>query len=449
MYNHLVNATKGRVIQELKDIFASHPIFKTLEIYNRFPYNERIQEGVIVKNSSANRVPLSADNFQGTVFSYVGYANHSNFPGKSLEWVREDTQHLANWVIKRDFSNQFQVSNEIIVLDSTPLSKNDDLLPADSIKQVSVYINNFKVIPKSVLGVENKIILNQAPPINSKVEVSFWERNLVPTGIYQLEITDGDPQIHKYSFKIDALLEKKEILIQKATNNETSCRLSKYPIFAKSLRLRENKEIIMTDGTDYLVDEATGIITFLNPPLTNSTIEATYRIQGLTTGPFEIPYFNYADNSSLPGVILAFGRGVAIGDKHFIFISNDREMTAQEYSGKWEMNISLDIYAKDSYKIEEIIDLVTSNLQVYRKSDLDAEGIYLVDVSFGGESEQIFDEATGDMQYMGTVDYNFMTEWIMHKPLLLTVEGYILSDGLTIAPEPYLLNKNMNFEKIK
>ena len=53
MYNHLVNATKNRIIQELRDLFYRHPTYKNLEIYNRFPINERIQEGIIVRNQIA------------------------------------------------------------------------------------------------------------------------------------------------------------------------------------------------------------------------------------------------------------------------------------------------------------------------------------------------------------------------------------------------------------
>src|SRR3990172_3753239 len=114
MYNHLVNATKNRVITELKEAFKKHPYFKTLEIYNRFPYNERIQEGIIIKNSSANKVALSADNFQGTVFGYCTFANYKNSPGMSLEWVREDESHLCNWVYKVDVSSQFTTTNKLI-----------------------------------------------------------------------------------------------------------------------------------------------------------------------------------------------------------------------------------------------------------------------------------------------------------------------------------------------
>ena len=90
MYNFLINATKNRVILELKEVLSRHPAYKELEIFNRFPYTERIQEGVVVKNSSANRMPLSADNFQGTAYSLTTFAKHKYNKGLSIEWVKED-----------------------------------------------------------------------------------------------------------------------------------------------------------------------------------------------------------------------------------------------------------------------------------------------------------------------------------------------------------------------
>ena len=51
-YNFLVNATKNRIISELRNAFADHPRYSNLEILNKFPYEERVQEGIILRNST-------------------------------------------------------------------------------------------------------------------------------------------------------------------------------------------------------------------------------------------------------------------------------------------------------------------------------------------------------------------------------------------------------------
>lgn len=451
-YNFLVNATKARIIQELRDSFARHPRYSKLEILNKFPYEERVQEGIILRNTSAARVPLSADNFQGTVCSYTTYAKHKGSKSLSVEWVREDTEHLAERIHREDFSHQFTdfpQLNRTVTLNESFVADKFNLNFAKSHKSVAVYVNNQKVMPWFVDGERGQIILSEVPLANSTVEVSYWSRNLAAPGIYQLEITDGDPTIGKFEFMLDALLDKEEVVIDKATGNETSARLKNYPVWPCSLKLRENGSLL-EEGRDYTIDLDTGIITFLQipPVLKGSVITADYRVKGLTTGPFEIPRPNHAVNTALPGVVIAFGRGVSVGDKHFIVINKKREVTALEYSGKWDMSISLDVYAKDSSMIEEVIDMTTSNLLFYRKSALDAEGIALVDVNFGGESEQIFDEATGDLYYTGTVDYQFLTEWVLHKPLLRGIEGFDLEIVIEEEVEPIIPGVTKDFEKI-
>jgi len=452
-YNFLVNATKNRVISELKEAFACHPNFKDLEVLNKFPYEERLQEGIIIRNSSAGRVPLSADNFQGSVCGYTAVAGHSGSPSKSIEWVREDDVHLSERVIKEDFSGQFTnfpQLNITIKLNEKFVKGFKDLNYANSLKDVTVYVNNTKVIPAIIDGENMEIILSEAPLANSKIEVSYWSRNLAAPGLYQLEITDGDPDLNKYEFMLDSLLDKEEVVIEKTDGNETSAQLKYFPVWECSLKLRENGNLLIED-TDYIIDYTTGFITFLQIPavLKGSKIIANYRVKGLSTGPFEIPCPNFANNIALPGVVIAFGRGVSIGDKHFIVINQEREITAQEFSGKWDMNIDLEIYAKDSLKIEEIIDITTSHLLFFKKSELDAEGIALVDVSFGGESEEVYDEGTGDLYYTGSVSFNFLTEWILHKPVLIKIEGFDLEEVRLVQEVDIVIpGKSKSFETI-
>lgn len=430
-YNFLVNATKNRIINELKAAFATHPHFKDLEIVNKFPYEERIQQGIVVRNSTAGRVPLSADNFQGTVSSYVSVAKHLNSKSLSIEWVREDSAHLAERVKRHDVSHLFTnlpQMNVTIQLPEQCVASRIDVSPAYNRRSVEIHINGQKVMPILVDGERGEVLLANPPPTNSTVEISYWRRNISPAGIYQLEIVSGNPQTYEFQFMLDAMLEREDVIFENSDGDETAAELTHKPIFPGSLRLREN-DTLLINGTDYIVDNQSGIITFLTNPtlLRGARVTAQYRTKGLSTGPFNIPTFNQANNTALPGVVIAFGRGVSIGDKHFIVVNKKRDVVAQEYSGKWDMGISLDIYAKDSHMIEEIIDITTSNLLFHRKDNLDEEGIALVDVSFGGESEQIFDEGSGDLYYTGSVDYKFLTEWILHKPLLRTVDGFDLT----------------------
>ena len=89
MYYYLISSLKRRLILELQDSFAQHPVYRkiTPNIQNRFAFKERPQHGIVVKGSSANKLQLSADNFVGTIQSHVmlAYVNQPTFP---LEWIR-------------------------------------------------------------------------------------------------------------------------------------------------------------------------------------------------------------------------------------------------------------------------------------------------------------------------------------------------------------------------
>jgi len=448
MYNYLINASKQRIIDELRDVFKKHPLYNDVEILNRFPNAERLQEGIILKNTSANRVPLAADNFQGNISSYCTYAKHGNSPGTSIEWVREDSLHITERIVREDYSDQFTEENNIIRLNNIMTDGSQASEPTSNPKMVEVYVNNTRIIPLEVIGENQEIVLRDVPHINSTVQVSYWKRNLSPAGIYQLEITCGNTLLRKYEYMIDVLLEKEQVLFEQATGNETSTRLEYYPVFPKSLRLWENDNL-MYEGDDYVIDYDTGIITLIgaNRFLGNSRVRADYRVQGESTGPHPIPYLNYGDNESIPGIVVAFGNGVQIGDKQFVVVNKNRHVTALEYGGKWELNVGLDIYAKDLSKVEELIDITTSYFNAFRKSDFDGEGFVLVDVSFGGETEEIFDDGTGDVYYMGSVSYDFLTEWSMTKPLLHTINDIDFRSGISLAPStetPYDAYKNIS-----
>ena len=91
MYYYLISSLKRRLILELQDSFAQHPIYSKIVpwIQNKYTFDERPQFGIVVKGSSANKVALSGDNFMGTVESHVmlAYIGEPMYP---IEWVRED-----------------------------------------------------------------------------------------------------------------------------------------------------------------------------------------------------------------------------------------------------------------------------------------------------------------------------------------------------------------------
>lgn len=92
MYFHLTEATRRRLIKEIRAYWSLHPRYQDLvaNVQGKYSFEERPQYGIILKTGSATKVQFSADNFMGTVASYVALARIPGYAGLSVEWVRED-----------------------------------------------------------------------------------------------------------------------------------------------------------------------------------------------------------------------------------------------------------------------------------------------------------------------------------------------------------------------
>lgn len=92
MYFRMTEQVKRRLIQSLREFWSVQPQYPDLtdHIQGKYSFRERPQYGIVLKTSSANQVQLSADNFVGTVQSHVMLARVGDYPGLSIEWVRED-----------------------------------------------------------------------------------------------------------------------------------------------------------------------------------------------------------------------------------------------------------------------------------------------------------------------------------------------------------------------
>lgn len=98
MYFRLTGAMKDRFILELRRFWATHPKYRDIvdRIQGKYSFKERPQYGIVVKTGSGTRVDLSPDNYIGVVVSYVYMTKVQNYPGLSIEWVREDSVAIQN-----------------------------------------------------------------------------------------------------------------------------------------------------------------------------------------------------------------------------------------------------------------------------------------------------------------------------------------------------------------
>lgn len=262
-------------------------------------------------------------------------------------------------------------------------------------------------------------------------------------GVYYLEVLSCPEDSGSIgSFCIDPLVTQyDEAVLVIHSGVESEAQLEAVPLDG-TLRLWLNGRELLVDGTDYLVGSM-GSLTFTRVFNSGDQITAEYRYARDSMGPFDWQW-NTSDATTLPGVVLAWGKRARVGDKVAIVVGVERTDAAKAYGGKYEVSLDLDCIARDPAQLEEVSDLVVMYLESDKKPRLESEGIEVLEVSLGGESEETYDENEGSFYYMSSVSIRLRADWEVHQPLPLTISrvsstGIILNSNTTYyQTEPYL-----------
>jgi hypothetical protein len=380
--NWLTNATKERVIHELKQILVGHPRYKedSENVQNKFAFTQRPQRGIIVDNTSADRVKLSADNYMGRLSSFVMLAPVKDCPGTSLEWVRE------NFTILED------VSPERNVFPTPP----------------GVYIVVIKELPNDARQIPGKFVV--------------------------------DPIITVLN----------EPLIKFTSSAFQTAQLSYPDVYPGSLRLSLNGRVGLIPGIDYSVnyegEDNTTQIEFLQPTPAGDCVYASYRYQIPQQGPFDF-YREWADIASVPGAVLAFGDRIQKSDEMAVVVTGNRTETAEVYGGKFEVTFSLVIFARDSIDREKMSDYVVEKF-LERQNMLGFEGLELLDINPGGESEEVYNAEIDDYFYESAVSLTLRVDWETWVPLPIVINRLDLTSE-TQANKIGFLNGNATYDLLQ
>ena len=372
MYFRMTEQVKRRMIQALREFWSVQPQYPGLvdHIQGKYSFRERPQYAIILKTSSANQVQLSADNFVGTVQSHVMLARVGDYPGLSIEWVREDQRALQ---------------------------RNQGSFPS-------------------------------AP------------------GVYYIEVektTDPVPPYSKedtFQFYVDPLLEVNDETLTKVDDLTYQ---TQNPVLAGSMRLYEMPGAIqLLEGTNYTLDAGNGTVSLTEPLPRNGSLSADYRYTAPSTGPHPLVQMQ-ANNTAIPGAVLAFGRRVQAGDRMAVVVSPRRESTALEYGGRWDISLDFDVIARDVYAQQEIVDLTVMYLWGIARSRLSTEGIEISTVGMGGESEESYDENADDYYYNASVNVQLQADWSIHVPLAAVIRRALPQNDAQIRATAALTDEEL------
>ena len=107
------------------------------------------------------------------------------------------------------------------------------------------------------------------------------------------------------------------------------------------------------------------------------------------------------------------------------------------------------------YAQREIADLTTMFLWAILRPNLIDEGIDVMEISMGGESEEVYDENADDYFYNSSISMTVQTDWFTFVPIIpriLTIAQTVagLPQGLQIdaARDPFFGARFESFETI-
>lgn len=271
-------------------------------------------------------------------------------------------------------------------------------------------------------------------------------------GVYYLEILTAPTNPgEEGAFVVDPLLTvTNEPVLRFQTGLEQDGQLQNVPIDS-TLRLYQDRSYLLTEGTDYEVLPEGGIH-FLQGFRSGAVVTADYRYATPSVGPVAFKW-NTANTTTLPGVVLAFGKRSEAGQKVAVVVYRERVDTAQAFGGRHEASFDLEVLARDTTQVEEISDLVTMYLWGEKRPVLGWEGIEILDVSMGGESEEPIDETGQDYQYSTSMSVQLQADWEIHVPLALTIshmepQAQMVMSDIFYQTFPIVAGRNPDYERI-
>lgn len=253
-------------------------------------------------------------------------------------------------------------------------------------------------------------------------------------GVYVIKIFD-DPSanvkghsFHAYAHRYERRIEASPMVIGREIH------LLDAPLEG-SLRLIEYPSMRLVRKAEYELNNETGVVTLAEDLPSGFKIEARYTVDSGQEGPFTVKPAQ-AYNNIVKGAILAFGRKIREGDQQVVIVSETPEIVSEEYGGRWDVSVDVELIARDPHSQADICDRTTVWIWSSLRKKLTEIGVDISEVNLGGEAEEVYDENGDDYFYTGSISFTAQTNWFVHDPVVIPIY-YVSKEGIVpfeIAP---------------
>ena len=255
-------------------------------------------------------------------------------------------------------------------------------------------------------------------------------------GYYYVSVDEKDDSNYQWSVSIDPLFEKREYIVRNATGAETSASFSQTPVAEKVMWVYaespDGSSIRMLyDPAQITKDIANKRIVFNQPLTRTESVFVDYRYAGEPFGPFTVEA-NIALRNGIPGVVVAFGDRIRVGDKQVVRVRPRIVPSYDVYSGEWDLSFDLTILALDPNEQEMLADYAATVLWAKKRVELEDDHIILQELNIGAESTDTLIEASGEPYFMCTIGLSIITRWEFYIPYIRETEQKVLPGTYTL-----------------
>jgi hypothetical protein len=294
--------------------------------------------------------------------------------------------------------------------------------------------SNVVLSPDNFIGtVEGYVSLAKFPgkPFLGSVEWVREDPYAQPlAGVYHLKVFEGqgsDPNIKEYDVYHTRYRKMSESNLNFISTTEI---ILGGEAMAGSVSIHELPSRRKLASSEYQVEG--NKVTLTEPLPRGLSLIISYTEDLGQQGPFRVkPARAYRD--IIEGVTIVFGRRLQEGDEMAILVAEQREEVSQEYGGRWDVSVEMDLIARDVHSQADIADQTVVWIWSTLRPKLANMGLELSDVSLGGEAEEVYDDNGDDYFYTASISFSLQVDWFIHFPLFQQVNNISLA-GIQLSP---------------
>jgi hypothetical protein len=177
--------------------------------------------------------------------------------------------------------------------------------------------------------------------------------------------------------------------------------------------------------------------------LNGSTVTVATSTPSQFTAPFARPnYVNNADAGTarglpqlvFPGLRLAIGDNVVVGDQCAIIVSPSLTETYEVYGSKENLTFTLEVKANDMQTSSNLAEMIKQELLVMRRTNTEADGLTIFEVtrSFVGTARDLSATAPS---YVNTVSVTASADWKVYVPKVTRLVSLEINEVLTVQTD--------------